>query len=424
MTRHNVYSATKLCQCAFSVSVLVFFYGTLFPLHFDFSTRTVTKAWSMAKRVPYWDAKRRRPGSMPDIVSNIMLTMPLGGFGFLWRQQKRGATGVWKWGGIGLGLGLLVEALQLGIPSRVPSLTDALNNAGGALGGATLAHLLGPRCLAVLTGTWSDRDRTLALLLLCILIATMLGPFDITLDVGSVKAHVQALWHDPWEAHKPIGDEWMQMAEWVVFGAVAGTLVRTRNLPPGWCRPAWGLAVLALPVGLELAQLFVHSHAPSMRDMLMGLIGIGSGLLCSIWWPTLSRPLTGLIVITLGLVAAGVSPYQCVPWEHRSSFTWIPFYEYYTHTTPGAFYDAAIGLLYVALWAALLKASCHCSRWPVIVGAITLAGAIECVQLLVPTRSAGLTDILIAALGAWMGDYVWAMMQSTGACRSKTQGCD
>jgi glycopeptide antibiotics resistance protein len=153
--------------------------------------------------------------------------------------------------------------------------------------------------------------------------------------------------------------------------------------------------------------------------MVLGFIGAGSGFICALWWPTLCRPVPGLIVMTLGIVAAGFSPYQFVSWEHRSSFTWIPLYEYYTNTTLGAFYDAAIGLLYFALFTAFLKASCDGSRWAVIAGAMTLAGAIECMQLLLPTRSAGITDVLIAFLGAWMGDYVWSMLQGTSASHGR-----
>jgi VanZ family protein len=71
--------------------------------------------------------------------------------------------------------------------------------------------------------------------------------------------------------------------------------------------------------------------------------------------------------------------------------------EYYRQTTGAALYDAMAGLLNYGLLTAI---------WPKrisIFGAVVLAGGIEAAQIFVATRSAGITDILIAGIGAWAG---------------------
>jgi VanZ family protein len=42
-------------------------------------------------------------------------------------------------------------------------------------------------------------------------------------------------------------------------------------------------------------------------------------------------------------------------------------------------------------------------RWSTILWAVVLAGGIEATQVFIPARFAGITDIIIAAIGAWFG---------------------
>jgi hypothetical protein len=108
--------------------------------------------------------------------------------------------------------------------------------------------------------------------------------------------------------------------------------------------------------------------------------------------------------MSLALIAQGLSPYH---FGGQSKFEWIPLVEYYTRTTGAALYDAMSELLSYGLLAALLP------RRTTILWAALLAGGIEAAQIFVPTRSAGITDVFIAAIGAWAG---YAFSKATTDC--------
>jgi VanZ family protein len=404
-------AAGNICRMAFYVSVALFFYGTLFPFDFDLSRIAWSQDWPSISLIPYWDVDRGRIHSVPDMVSNILLTIPFGFFGFLWVEKAQTWARVLKWGLWGLALGLTVEVIQLTLPSRVPSLTDMLNNAAGALGGAALAQLLGLRVLTFLSEARRDRDETTAWLLFLVLIAVTLGPFDLTLSVSHVRAGLKALLTDPWEAQRAIGHEWVQMVDFALFASCAAQVMHRRRTPSGPPPRLAVVALLGLPFALEVAQLFVLSHAPSLRDMAMGCLGVSAGLLGRRYWPGLVRPATGLMLLTAALIAAGLSPYRFVPWALRADFLWIPLGEYYSHTTMQAVYDAGIGIVHFGVFAALASASLDRSRWTSTLLAAALAAGIEGAQMIVPERTAGITDVLIAALGGWVGSTIWAALK-------------
>jgi len=66
------------------LSVLLIVYGTLFPFHFDLSHHGLSRAWAGAGVAPFGDVWRGRIHSLPNMVANALLTVPMGFFGFLW----------------------------------------------------------------------------------------------------------------------------------------------------------------------------------------------------------------------------------------------------------------------------------------------------------------------------------------------------
>ena len=396
----------QLYRISFYASVLLFFYGTLFPFSFDVSLTAIQDAWSKILVVPYWDLKRGRVHSIPDIVSNILLTMPLGCFGFLLMEQKRGWQTIFIWGALGFVLACVVEVVQLAIPSRTTGLTDVVNNALGALMGAIVGRILRPTMSTFASLVRVDRAQASIVSLILVLVAYTLGPFDLTMSVSDIKRGIKSLVLDPWEVGKPISHEWIQMMLFGLFGGLVGRLARSGKFLL-WLSPGRSVMLpFFLPLSLELGQLFVRSHAPSLRDIGMGTLGSGVGCMCGLRWPGLVRARTGLVLMTVGIVAAGLSPYRLVPWESRASFEWVPFVEYYQRTTAGALYDAGIGVLTFAVLATLFSVTFRCSRWVPILAVVCLAGAIEFAQTSIPGRSGGTTDVIVAVLGGWVGHTI------------------
>jgi VanZ family protein len=372
-----------LCRVGFYLSLLLVLYGAFFPFHFEISTF----AWSNFRLVPFWDVARGRIHGLPDMLSNILLTMPFGFFGFLIFGKPKKLRSAVKWFFIGLCLGLLAEVIQLAIPSRLSDITDALNNGIGAFAGAIFAYLFGAQMIDLLSGKTLDRRQTYFLLLVGIVTAGSLLPFDFGLDVSHIGSTVKQILRNPWESGIPIQDEWIQMAEFIMIGAIAGLTGKSRVV----------FLALELPFILEAMQFLVESHAPSGRDVAMNAIGAVLGLIAASLAPSLVRPKVGFILMNLAIIAQGLSPYR---FGGRSRFEWIPLVEYYNQTTGSALYDALTGILTYGLLVAL---------WPrntSILWAVALASGIEVTQMSVTGRYAGTTDIVIAGIGAFIGCYV------------------
>jgi VanZ family protein len=407
-------SSQTIFRYGFYFSLLFFFYGTLFPFDFDFSTREIARAGRHASLLPYWDSDRGRIPSVPDSVANILLTLPLGFLGFLHRSEKGRVSRVWNWGALGLVLGLTAEILQLAVPSRSSTVTDALNNCVGALAGAALARAIGSRLKRFLAGTALDREHTYLWLAAGGLLVFMFTPFDFSLDVSQIISDFRLLRWNPWELGKPVSNGWLQMAGFMLVAALAARIATTgRLMHMTRARAAFAVLVL-LPAGLEFCQLVVASHAPSLRDLAMGMTGTAAGWMAGSYLPALARPFPGFILVSLAIVLTGLSPYRFVDWQAASSFQWIPFLEYYGKTNATALSDAMTGFVEFGLVAGLMRLSCpECPRWLATGCATALAAGIEIAQLFIPSRWANITDILIAGLGAWAGSIVCAEIEFT-----------
>jgi VanZ family protein len=402
---HLAESSERLCRRAFFLFLLLFVYGTLFPFYFNLEPEYLARAWAQVRLVPYWNLSSESTYGFPDIVSNILFGLPLGFFGYLWLAGNRGQS-ILKWGFIGLSLGCAVELMQLSIPYRTTSATDALNDGLGSLLGAILARYLGKPILAVLMGTWEEPRQTRALLLLCVLLLCTLGPLDLTFNISDIEGDLDNLMRDPWKRLAPLGDEWILAASFTIFAAMIGSLLMSGKAPLGVPRPYALPLLLLLPWALEMGQFLVASRLPSIREPLVASLACCLGLLAARSAPALVRPLTGLLLMTAAILAFGLSPFVFEAQEGTSSFQWIPLLEYYLHTSAGSLYDAGFGLLSFALFAACFRASFGSSRLATIAAALGLATVMEIIQMYVPYRYPGTTDIAIAALGALIGDVV------------------
>jgi VanZ family protein len=393
-----------LYRFGFYLSVLLVLYGTFFPFQFDFSGFS----WSRFSLLPLWDAERGRIHSLPDMLSNVLLTVPLGLFGAMWLGGENKLRHVARWFLAGFCLGLLSESIQLAIPSRLSGITDALNNGIGACFGAAFASLFGAQITGLLSGSLMDRKHTYFLVLVGIATAGTLLPFDFGLDVSHIGSTAKRLWANPWETGIPVQDEWIQMAVFAMIGGLAGLMGTPVRFEGGSKLPhskapseqrvlymhRWIWGIVALPFMLEMMQFLVESHAPSVRDLVMNFVGVAVGLAAARIKPALARPATGFILMNLAIIAQGLSPNQ---FGVKSRFEWIPLVEYYNQTTGAALYDALFGIMTYGLLVGLRPNKLT------ILWAVALAAGIEIVQMFIPGRSAGVTDILIAGIGARVG---------------------
>jgi VanZ family protein len=367
------------------------FYGTLFPFQFDF----IHNSWRSFGLTPFWDVERGRIHSLPDMMSNVLLTIPLGFFGFIWFGRNGKKQRIAQWFFIGFLLGLLVELIQLYIPSRTSEITDALNNGIGSLVGGTIALFYGRKILDIISGSLTEKKITCYWMLAAILAIGLLLPLDLGLNVSHIKSSLKNLWLNPWESGFPIQDGWIQLVEFAILGALASSIRKPKIV----------LLTLALPLLFELMQLLVESHAPSLRDFALNFTGAALGIAAARIYPSIIRPATGFALMALALLAQGLSPFRFTVPSH---FEWIPLVEYYNQTTGAALYDAMTGLLSYGLLAFL---------WPrksTILFVVVLDGSIETAQIFIPTRSAGTTDILIAGLGAWAAYSIFKTSDNPG----------
>ncbi len=406
-----------LSTYGYHFSVLVFCYGALFPFTLDISNRHLLDSWSHISLIPYWDTPGGRMHGIPDIAANILLSVPLGFFGFMYRTEKNKSWALWKWFAIGMTLGLAAEILQLAIPGRSSGTTDMLNNGIGALAGAAMARAFGKRVLDFLTGS-TDERRNIYLWMLISSMVFIVGPLDIDPDYFSrFNSGLAALTAGSWHSVSAIGQEWVQMAGFALIGALASRLAvpgrRKRSPMSIGCAVA---LVALLPLALGCARLLVEAHPPLLHALVIDLLGSIAGFTVGFGMPAAVRAPMGLLVMNLALIAAGLSPFRFAAWSRQPPFQWIPFYEYCSRRTPIALYDLVLTMVSFAMLGGLLQLSLARNRRGFVVAyAMILAAGIEFAQTFLPTRSAGVTDILMACLGAWAGALFCASVQSSRA---------
>jgi VanZ family protein len=392
-------------------------YGTLIP--FDFSA---TREQVEAKRQRFV-ARTLASASRTDVISNVLLFLPWGGLMAVWLARRGAGLGTALVAGTvsGAALSGLVEALQLYAPSRTPSWIDlATNTAGSALGvvvGWLAARVLWPRIEADLTS--QARRRPLAVLTavaaLGVLIAS-LAPFDVSIDVGDLKASIRearlvpfrATAESPW----PPGKAWAWASEglmWTIFG--------------GLCALAWresrctGLRVVVLTVTalvglsavIELAQLTIGSRTTDATSVVLAAAGGVVGAFAVLRSPR--RTPRDWVIPALGLWALAIVLEAWTPptfvARSRRDLSWdllVPFLAYYRRTDIYALADIVVQTLrYVPLGALLAMRFRWASGWRA--GAIGLGVGLvmETGQFFMEDRIPEITDALSAAAGSWLG---------------------
>jgi VanZ family protein len=391
-------------------------YGSFFPFHF--SNPSALKDQPATVVLSPWTSEGRRVFSIADLMSNILLGMPLGlllvlrglaGSSIASRLARVAALDVLLAGSIEIG--------QLFAPGRTTSLLDVGGQVAGSMGGAIAGHLLlrtlrsplGTHVLDVLR-----RQPSLAplALLVAVLAADALYPYALTLDVSSVRQSAKAAsWVPLGEGfpaawHATVVERLVPYA--LLAALLAGVLRQGGATFPGSLTLVLGAAVA---LGLELGKLFIEGRSPAADPVLAAIIGLLAGLTASrLLGPLRPAALTGWVPV---LAAGGLLAYEeLAPFDMISSvldlrdriasIEWAPFASYYSAVPQAALFDAGKKILLGALFGGAI----HAAGWPrVSMIAFLVSALLEIAQLFERSHHPALTDVLLLSAGAVAGCF-------------------
>ncbi len=266
-------------------------YGTLIPFRFTADVGQVVAKLHLV------GATLDRPPPRSDLVSNVLLFLPWGGL-FTFRRARRGA-GFWAalLGATvsGMALSGLVEACQLFAPSRTTSPVDLAANTAGAALGAWAGWAFGRRVWP----TWSVRltrlvsERPIAACALAVAAGlgfAGLSPFDVSLDLGDLKAAVKRARPIPFGPSlggaRPSAEPWAWAQEGL-SATLTGALFALAMKEAGrdGLRAVAAAAALGgtLALVIEVAQLAIPGRVADMTSVILAVIGSAAGASVVAW---------------------------------------------------------------------------------------------------------------------------------------------
>jgi VanZ family protein len=433
---------------------LLFIYGCLVPL--QFSGLTLAEAWQAFQRLP---PPGQGPLSRGDIAVNVLIMMPLAFLAAQWlglrrpparsRRQGwvRGAAVAMLVTGAAMSLSFAVEFAQLFVVSRTASLTDIASQAVGVLLGLALQAWRGQRFHAWLLGLFrpqaglGDRLASAAAAYVLLVVAYHLMP----LDISPYPVDLYRKWRDGFIVLVPFGFGWPSRGA-MLHTAMLDVLVW---VPLGWWwayRLGQGAAavgrVLLLALAIELMQLPIQSRVVDVTDLLWALLGGAAGA----WAARKDWRLVGAILspnparwgtfAALWLLWLLIALYQAwfpfdLDWGGwnraalREAWAHVPFSGKYIQSPLSALGDM-LGKLGLFLCGGLLlglglavpgypaQVAQRRAAWVLL---LICALVSEGGQLLLGSRQADLADVLLKALGAWLGLRLGAWLAAAAAAR-------
>ncbi len=365
-------------------------------------------------RLPF-DATGRRRFSIPDVVANVMLGVPVGFLlvtgGLVGRSIVARAAAAVVIAGV---FAAAVEVGQLLAPSRTASALDVAAQAAGALAGAVAAHVMRPLARSAserrVVGHLRRRPAWIAAGVLALaLAADALYPFALTLDVSTVRAGIKQAVRAPLASVAQRFWADLVVEKVIAYGALALFVRAALATTPAAGLLAW-LAATAVAGGLEVAKLLVAGRAPSPGGFLIAAAGALAGVAVAGWgarrWP---GGLPGARVFAAA--AAGLLAFQeLTPFDFTSSgaaiaakaarVEWWPFAAYYGADLHKALFDVGKKLV----MGAFLGASLAGARVRAPVGwTLAWAAGLEAAQVFQVSHLPAITDVAAITAGAAAG---------------------
>jgi VanZ family protein len=400
MTREPTRSAIP--WLLFAVIALIA-YGSLYPFNFkpDAFDGGVLDALTQLS----WQRAGRG-----DRILNVLLYLPLGFCLFLWLATRLNRVVALVLATLlGTLLSITIEALQVYISVRVPSLTDLTLNTLGALLGATGG--LAWRGLSALMHLPSRAEKPArdpgAALVIALWLAWRFAPFVPQLDLGKLKSALQPLFSPQFEP----AAVFVYLTCWLVVNqAIAALFSRPRRLE----------ALLIVIAVVLIGRLLVANQTFVAAELLALLLVLPLVVLMHRLTPRPRRAALVLAVIAV-LIIHALAPFNfSAPGAH---FDLWPFLGWLAPGLPGALQTIdwlhVFGHLFLSaalIWV-LREWGAHIS---VALGAATaLALIMELMQMWLPQHDATITDPLLTLAVGWTMRSLYLRLRPRGLARRR-----
>jgi VanZ family protein len=398
-------------------------YGSFFPFSFrvdpDEVQRDLIRFWGT---LTLFDPRGRRLFSLADLVSNVLLGIPLGVFlvqsGLVGRRLATRVFGALVVEGL---FATGVEVGQILAPARTASALDVLAQVTGAVAGSLAAHALGAKAArdveARLAALVRARPGLMVVVILgALLAADALYPYALTLDVSTAWGNLKRAQRVPFGSFGRrfwgdlLADRLLPYAGIAMAGrlALGGASDRARGSLPG-AALVWLLAT-TWAAALEAGKLLIVGRAPNVDNVILAGAGGVLGLVAF-------APLAGTAEARgragarlAWLMAALFAYRQLTPFDWLDSpdsvaakamrIEWIPLASYFYADPQSALYDLGTKLVWSGFLGASLRAAGARAPWR---WALALGVVLEGLQILQASHVPALTDALAIAAGAVLG---------------------
>lgn len=336
-------------------------YGSLYP--FDFHDRG-----GIGEAIRYFFSTSAQAWDRGDVLSNILLYLPLGLFGARTLRIPAAAR-VPAIFALGSALSLTLEVTQFYDATRASQMSDWGANSTGTLIGALAETVLRPERFPRI------RWRPFALVLLGSALGAWLFPFVPGLDAArylrAVHAANQAVAFEPLAIYE-------QMLFWLVLAMLLESLAGVN------------FSRVATP-GAALCVLAVRFAIPGAAVVRADLIGAVLGaLLWSVFlWNLKPRAMLLAAMFAIFVAIDALRPFTFLPAPRN--FEWIPFVSFINGARG---YGSRVFLEKTFIYGALLWLLVQ-ARWSWLqatLGALGLVIAVRFAQMWLPGRSAEITD--------------------------------
>jgi VanZ family protein len=427
---------TRRTYAWLAIGVLAFgVYVSVLP--FDLRPMPLDQAWAdfqALMRTPF-----ARRVSRANFIANVLLFVPVG-FGLMGALLlDRTALPIRFLAcllilPISVAVSTAAEFIQVFAPGRLPSALDVAAQTIGCLIGMGTWVIAGNQFTTWLRAAAnSQQDDRLARLLTGYAAAwtfVNLAPFDITLDPSQLARRYRGGLITVVPFGSPLSPSRL------VWDALASTIcalpLGALGLVSGAPRSARRHAAAAFGVGaglvaiIEVAQIFIRSHAADITDVLFGWLGVGLGV--SIAKSTLPRRVVesgGPLASTWSLAALSIwclilLAYHWLPYDFTidavaikqklEQVSLLPFQQYQSGSDLNAFNDVLVKLGLSAPLGFIVAFVLRPSRTIGVrlVGLLTVGAAcgfslIEAGQFFLASRVPGPTDVYVGIAGTLLG---------------------